>query len=757
MSRRQYALTTPLPRIADSKRRSLIRLFAVFMLFGGALAGLAQPAAARGEPERIDGNTYNGLAFGWSLSWDEDVWTNPHEEHPDGTEYIALSLIANHPAASVRIVATNAYNGDVDDCVENWGGALESSGLLEDIERTELDEGINLPGDAAEGAYTYNVPVTDDPLIFVEYVQCRPLSEGVNLVLTVAAIPEDYEDALPLFSDLVDEISIDGDRPSAPEASNPSRFDGNTYNGLDYGWSVSWDETAWTAPYDTHSDGYEYVALNAADDSLGATARLLATNAYGGDVDNCVEQWGDALEAGGLFEDVERTELDQGIDLPPDAAEGAYTYHTTISDDPFIWVEYVQCRPLSDGVNLLVALSTASTDYEKALPLFADLVDAISIDGTQPSAPETSNPARIDGTTYNGLEYGWSLSWEDADWTDPYEEHRDGTEYVVLSTPDEPYASGRVDATDMFGGDVDACVDGWDDILRNSGTMRHVKETEVEAGIELTEGAAEGAYSLDLKIDDRLVDFVVYVQCRPLGDDANLVLTLGAMPDYYEDALPLFADLVDGLAFNNAGAPSPGEQTGDAETGDRPTNNESSRDDGDSETSTPIDEADSGIDGNSYAGVNFDWSVTWDGQLWSPIEGWEDNRSGVDSFAIATNQPDAPVASVMFESTAEYDGDVDACAEGGWDWVDDDGDWSTDIAIADVELPPVPADGAVMAFSYIYSDDDGSMTLIAIQECLPLDNMGATLVVHAVIPAFAYDEALQYFVDLTDAIEIDVS
>jgi hypothetical protein len=34
--------------------------------------------------------------------------------------------------------------------------------------------------------------------------------------------------------------------------------------------------------------------------------------------------------------------------------------------------------------------------------------------------------------------------------------------------------------------------------------------------------------------------------------------------------------------------------------------------------------------------------------------------------------------------------------------------------------------------------------------------MGATLVVHAVIPAFAYDEALPYFVDLTDAIEIDV-
>ena len=545
--------------------------------------------------------------------------------------------------------------------------------------------------------------------------------------------------------------------PAAAE-NDPARLDGNTYFGPEFGWSVSWDETSWTDPYETHSDGYEYVALNAADDSLGATARLLATNAYGGDVDKCVEQWGDALEGGGLFEDVERTELDQGIDLPPDAAEGAYTYHTTISDDPFIWVEYVQCRPLSDGVNLLVALSTASTDYEKALPLFADLVDAISIDDTQPSAPETSNPDRIEGTTYNGLEYGWSLSWEDADWTDPYEEHRDGTEYVVLSTPDEPYASGRVDATDMFGGDVDACVDGWDDILRNSGTMRHVKETEVEAGIELTEGAAEGAYSLDLKIDDRLVDFVVYVQCRPLGDDANLVLTLGAMPDYYEDALPLFADLVDGLAFMATRRPISGRT--DRRLGKRPTAPRITSPPGttaiqrrprrsmrqiaaSTATATRVSTSTGLCPGTASSGVRSKVGRT--------------TASGVDSFAIATNQPDAPVASVMFESTAEYDGDVDACAEGGWDWVDDDGDWSTDIAIADVELPPVPSDGAVMAFSYIYSDDDGSMTLIAIQECLPLDNMGATLVVHAVIPAFAYDEALQYFVDLTDAIEIDVS
>jgi hypothetical protein len=587
MSRRQNVLNRPVPRTTDAKRRHLIRLFAALMLLGGVLTGLAQPAAARGAPERIDGNTYNGLDFGWSVSWDEDEWTRPLEEHADGVEYVALSTSASGPDAVARILATNHFGGDVDVCVENWGDAIRAGEKAGDIDRTEVDEGIVLPGDAAERAYTYTMLVSGAPVNFIEYVQCRPLTEGVNLILTLAAIPEDYEEALPPFSDLVDEISIDGAQPSASNAPAPDR---------------------------------------------------------------------------------------------------------------------------------------------------------------------------IDGTTYNGLEYGWSLIWDDTDWTDPYEEHRDGTEYVVLSTPGEPYASGRVDATDMFGGDVDACVSGWDDMLRAAGTMRHIKETEVDSGIDLTDGAAEGAYSLDLKVDDQLVDFVVYVQCRPLGDDANLVLSLGVMPDYYEDALPLFADLVDGLAVDGASAASTGAQTGDAETGDRPTNDEPAWDGDDSETTTPIDEADSGIDGASYTGVNFDWSLTWDGHLWKPIEGSEDNSGGVDSFAIATVQPFAPVAVVMFKSTAEYDGDVDACAEDGWNWLEEGGESMTDIANADVELPEVPSDGAVMAYSYTFDEDDGEpVDFIALQECLPLDSMGATLVLHGMIPAQFYDDALPFFNDLVDEITIDFS
>ena len=82
----------------------------------------------------------------------------------------------------------------------------------------------------------------------------------------------------------------------------------------------------------------------------------------------------------------------------------------------------------------------------------------------------------------------------------------------------------------------------------------------------------------------------------------------------------------------------------------------------------------------------------------------------------------------------------------------------TDIALADVELPDVPADGAVMAYSYTFDEGDGEpVDFIALQECLPLDSMGATLVVHVMIPVDFYDDALPFYSDLADGIAIDFS
>lgn len=404
---------------------------------------------------------------------------------------------------------------------------------------------------------------------------------------------------------------------------------------------------------------------------------------------------------------------------------------------------------------------TLSIKGKRLARLFALLLlTAGLLAGIARPAAAHAKPQRIDGNTYHGLDYGWSLTWDEDVWANPAEVHSDGSEYVVVATDGEPYASGRVDATDWFGGDVDACVDGWDDILRKGGTMRHIKPVAVEAGIELTDGAAEGAYSLDLKINDQLVDFVVYVQCRPLGDNANLIVSLGVMPDYYDAALPLFAGLVDGLTVDADSPASSGEQADNTETHERPDLGSVSSESGATDDSVPSDASgDSGVHGSTYTGSNFDWSITWDDRYWQPITELASTNGGVDKFAVASIQPAAPVMVIQIETTAQYDGDLAACAAGGEQWLIDGGKGMTNIAAANVELPDYPSDGTASAYSYTFIDSTEEagepVDFISLQICMPLDSLGATLVVHAMIPTFSYNDAIPFLTDLLASLDIN--
>src|SRR5215203_2201746 len=106
MTRSRQASTTLPAHTLSIKVKNLIRLFAVCMLFSGMLTMMARPAAAHAAPERIDGNTYNGLDYGWSLRWDDAVWKDPYEEHVDGTEYVSIETVDDEPTATSRIVVT---------------------------------------------------------------------------------------------------------------------------------------------------------------------------------------------------------------------------------------------------------------------------------------------------------------------------------------------------------------------------------------------------------------------------------------------------------------------------------------------------------------------------------------------------------------------------------------------------------------------------------------------------------------------------
>lgn len=156
----------------------------------------------------IDGNEYVGPNFGWELTWDDDIWTVDAEDNSGGSDFISLE--SEDPSAFVLFLAIEDFDGDPDDCAEDWGDQIEDRGDAEDVEEaTDLDV-PDEPRGATGAAYTYSVEVRGgDTIDIVEYVQCYELVEGEAVLEVILQAPEDeYEDAIPLFEDLVDELEL---------------------------------------------------------------------------------------------------------------------------------------------------------------------------------------------------------------------------------------------------------------------------------------------------------------------------------------------------------------------------------------------------------------------------------------------------------------------------------------------------------------------------------------------------------------------
>ena len=87
----------------------------------------------------------------------------------------------------------------------------------------------------------------------------------------------------------------------------------------------------------------------------------------------------------------------------------------------------------------------------------------------------------------------------------------------------------------------------------------------------------------------------------------------------------------------------------DSDTGDRP-NHDASTDSHTGETGSR-NAPGGGLDGASYTGVNFDWSVTWDGVVWEAPADREDNSGGADYFQLGSTRKDGAPPMVVAIAT----------------------------------------------------------------------------------------------------------
>jgi len=426
----------------------VIRLLATGLLMAATFAGDLRPAVAQDSESGVEDNTYTGPSYGWSVEWDEDVWEVAEENNEDDSDFLVLqTLDGETPVAYTRFWATDDLFDDPEECAEGWEERIADAEGNEDVELTEEYDVPPAPRGGATATYTYTFDDgsgnTHDN---VEHFQCQYIEEGGPLLIVwIFADEADFEDAIPLYEDLVDAIVIpedggdddgqadqdnenvdgedegtqddegtddegaDEDEGTQDDEGADTGIDGPSYTSPTYGYTVEWDDDVWTADPDAElvgngTEGLDrlYLAHSEGDD-LFSGLYVEGKVAYDGDLDDCLDEEADILRNDDALTDFEPYEDDEGDPVAGESdAGGEYaTYLGEYEDEngeayELLW--YVECQILDDNdAPVIFTLFTSEANYEDELDLAQDVIDSLETDsGDSPNDDSDTDEADED-------------------------------------------------------------------------------------------------------------------------------------------------------------------------------------------------------------------------------------------------------------------------------------------------------------------------------------------------------------------------
>lgn len=363
-----------------------LRAAAAVLMIAGFLAGGARAAAARTSDAGIDGNTYTGQYFDWSVEWDEDVWAEAHAVDKDDADMLMLTLLTagGDILGAATLFATPSFSGDVGACTDDYDDVwLETRDSVSDVaETTEVDL-PRAPRGQANAAYSYTMDFEDgSSLDLIDYVQCRTLIDGdAVLAAWVTARPGGYDRAVPEFQDLLEAVEVE-----EVAESTQSGIDGDTYESPTYGFTVEWDDRIWEVDAEEEVVGSGHERLDRiAWYGEGSYLEIEARTAFDGDSADCLEDRIEAMEDDDTLVDAEPLEDRRGHPVEGETeAGGEYVaYVLTFENEDGSeqeTVQYFECRILEDGESVLIfSLLAYPETYEDELEAAEEIFDSIEV------------------------------------------------------------------------------------------------------------------------------------------------------------------------------------------------------------------------------------------------------------------------------------------------------------------------------------------------------------------------------------------
>jgi hypothetical protein len=393
-------------------------------------------AEAEEDASALEGNTYTNAEYGYSVTFDEDVWEEGLEAAQENEFDFALFGLSQE--SLILFFAVEDFGGDPVECLEVVSESIEDRRGIDDVEPYEDETGEVVEGEEGDRAfaafsYTFTDPETDEEFEQTEYVECRTVVEDEAVLILFHDVFDvrDYEDETEKLQDVLDGIETEvdpaqGDDEPAEEATaepedeetpeaneeetaapddeetpdadgedadatatadaeeedeeTPVAEGAEVYESPTYGYTVAYDPEVWEAE-DASQGGTDQLTLTDGPSQVFIEGR----EDYGGDAVACVnDQVATVRDSPGVTAVDPATDADGDRDAGGDATAFHAVYTVTATDGTFAGTAgltlYFECRTIEEGTSVaIITHIVESDDYAAEAPKVEEILDTLEL------------------------------------------------------------------------------------------------------------------------------------------------------------------------------------------------------------------------------------------------------------------------------------------------------------------------------------------------------------------------------------------
>lgn len=175
----------------------------------------------------LDGDTFTDTALGYSVTFDDRVWTAEllEDAPPAG---VFLSTDDEDLFATVTVDGSLGYQGvDPEECVSGYAEGVEKVDGYSPHREERNADGPEGSREGASGIYSFTYTYEDGTEAdLVAYIECRPIDDEAMVRISIQTTEESLADNVEVFQEVLDGIEIeDGGNNDTGDEMTPESDD----------------------------------------------------------------------------------------------------------------------------------------------------------------------------------------------------------------------------------------------------------------------------------------------------------------------------------------------------------------------------------------------------------------------------------------------------------------------------------------------------------------------------------------------------